>query len=68
MKHWFATHPFAITLALYIILSNAVNAMPEPDSNSGKGYRWFFNFSHGVLLQAGRFMNKGVSSNGTIQK
>jgi len=42
----------------YVIVSNAVNAMPEPGNLSSAGYKWFFTFSHGVLMQVGRFANR----------
>jgi len=60
---FYTAHSTIIILASYIILSNAVNAMVPPSDKSGNFYKWFFNFSHGVLLQAGRFFNKGANGN-----
>jgi hypothetical protein len=59
-------HSALWTLASCIVISNAVNAMPEPVLTSSNFYRWFFTFSHGLALQIGRFLNKGVSENDKI--
>lgn len=63
--HSILNHPFVI-LGIYIILSNAVNALVPPTVDSGNFYRWFFTFSHGILVQAGRFMSKGTNGNGVV--
>jgi hypothetical protein len=42
-------HPTAVGVVGTIVLSAAVRAMPEPQSNGGMFYRWLYTFSHLVL-------------------
>jgi hypothetical protein len=56
-------HPATSTLIGCVVISNAVNALPEPVMTSSNFYRWFFTFSHGIALQIGRFLNKGANGN-----
>lgn len=49
-------------LISYIVLSNAVNSMPTPDGKSTPFYKWFFTFSHGILMQAGRFVSDYIKN------
>lgn len=63
MQSFYTQHQVAITLGSYIVLSNAVNSLPSATEKSSNFYKWFFTFSHAIMLQAGRFINKGANGN-----
>jgi hypothetical protein len=50
-------HPLTVLVA-YIIITNAIGALPSPTATSNPFYTWFFTFSHAVMLQAGRLANQ----------
>lgn len=47
-------HPTYWTMAVYIVFSNAVSAMPMPDSTSSKFYGWAFKFMNGLSSNISR--------------
>ena len=53
----FAVHHWlAITLVLVWLLMNAIQAMPSPDTSSGKGYKWLFGFAHLIAANGPRLV------------
>lgn len=63
---YYKVHQVFIDLGAYVVATNAVATLPVPDKSSGKFYVWLFGFLHAILLQAGRFMNKGNGNGGTV--
>ncbi len=49
MKQLILQYPTTTALVAFWLISNAVSAMPMPDSSSGKVYRWWFAFWHGLV-------------------
>lgn len=37
-------------IALYVLFMAAANAMPKPDANDGKGYRFTYAFAQGLAV------------------
>lgn len=65
----FHAHPTGWTLAAYFLFSNAISAMPSPQSTSSGGYRWLFDFSHLMAgnitrIIATRYPNAGINQEG----
>lgn len=46
MKELLSSHSFWIGIGVLWAFSAFVGGMPEPDSASGKGYRWFYGSLH----------------------
>ena len=46
MQNLLANHGVWIGIGLMWSFSAFVGGMPEPDSSSGKGYRWFYGSLH----------------------
>ena len=51
MYHW---HPVLMGAIGMAIANAAITTMPSPDSTSGKGYIWLFNFLHAIVLSLAR--------------
>lgn len=49
MIPWIEAHQFLAGLAVMCVANAAITALPSPDDKSGKFYRWFFNFGHGLV-------------------
>ena len=47
---------FYVLMGTYMLFSNAIGAMPMPDTNSSKGYAWFFKFANGFASNLARLM------------
>jgi hypothetical protein len=44
IMEFISAHQVTASLVGYYVLSAAIGSMPMPDSTSGKGYRWAFQF------------------------
>lgn len=45
---------FWALVVLYWLVSNAISAMPAPDTGSSKFYGWFFKFANGFAANLSR--------------
>ena len=68
LEHSIHIHSTLWAMGAYIVCSNAVNALVPPTDKSGNFYKWFFGFSHGLILQVGRFVNKNGNGNNGNQE
>ena len=68
MMHWLKMfirwHPYLSGAGVEMILNCAVTTLPTPDPNEDKFYRWFFNFSHALVLALPRIASQYQSKNG----
>ena len=46
-------HLYSLAVA-YWVFSNAISAMPMPDTSSSKAYGWFFKFANGLAANFSR--------------
>lgn len=55
-------HNPTYVIAAFWVYSAAVQAMPRPDANSGKFYRWFYSFLQSMAANIDRLAEmKGIN-------
>lgn len=48
MWHLIMQHPVISALSAAFVYSNAVGALPPPEQNASRVYRYFYSFNHGL--------------------
>jgi hypothetical protein len=57
---------FWILVISYWVGSNAISAMPMPDTTSGKAYGWFFKFANGLAANFSRAFAGKIPGTGDV--
>lgn len=60
VSNFISAHPHTTLSILggWFVFSNVVAALPSPDKDSGKGYKFFFAFCHGLSANFPRIFPK----------
>lgn len=56
-------HPILSGMLAMAIANCAVTSLPSPDAQSGKFYRWFFNFFHSAVGAIARVVSQYKNGN-----
>lgn len=63
VQHWHPDfihqHPYAL-IAAYIVVSNAISALPAPTAKSSAFYSWLFKFANGIGGNLARAFNTTI--------